>query len=483
MKKALLILLAFAGHTFYVNSQCDIDFSSNNLIIQFTNDIVNGTSGGGSESASHSFDIWDNSGASLDCSSAGGGNDITFEFDIIHAFDKYGIDGVIDAYAGTTHDVIQNTSGLRGSIPLGNSGTNETSAGDVRGYSIQVTFASHLTIYAKDVTVNMNSINTRGSAFESTSLVFLNESGTAYGTATFDGYYGSGSGGASNSSCTAPAAGTPWTTSGKGVFVAASTGTVDRTDPCNTAAGTSGPDDGKDVAAVADAGLANSDKVGGFVFTVYLEDVAATINAGSPAPTNTSTSFTSTLNGMTIAAAALLPVSLVDFEAREKGMQVVLNWETGSELNNDFFEIQRSIDGKAFKTIGKILGNGTSNTANLYSYQDKNPLPGIQYYRLKQVDFDGKFSHSEIKSVNFTKETITRIFPTDASEEITIVTPALEERTSYRIANSFGQIVQEGDLELFVKQQKLSIGQIPTGIYFFQIGNTTNANAMKFFKK
>ncbi|HHH50740.1 MAG TPA: hypothetical protein ENK52_07165, partial [Saprospiraceae bacterium] len=222
------ILIHFIFYYSPISAQvCDIDFSSNGPLVfnkVSSTDIVNASTSGTQDSMTQSFNIWDE--ANLDCGTAGGLDDISFQIELIHAFDLYKPDSIIDAYAGSTHDVTQSTSGLKGTIPLGSSGATQTSTGDTRGYRIKVTFASHVNILASEITVNTNSINTAGKAFESAAIVFLDATGTAYGTADYKGFYGDGSPGPSTSTCSVPAPGSPWLTSGTGVFTAASTASV-----------------------------------------------------------------------------------------------------------------------------------------------------------------------------------------------------------------------------------------------------------------
>ena len=94
-----------------------------------------------------------------------------------------------------------------------------------------------------------------------------------------------------------------------------------------------------------------------------------------------------------------LPVELVEFTAELKGASVVLGWSTLSETNNDYFTVQRSGDGVAFHCIAEILGAGTTVIPQYYGYVDENPLAGVSYYRLKQTDFNGEYSHSHVVPV------------------------------------------------------------------------------------
>lgn len=96
-----------------------------------------------------------------------------------------------------------------------------------------------------------------------------------------------------------------------------------------------------------------------------------------------------------------LPVKLVQFLASADGHTARLTWETASEQNNDRFEVERSEDGKSFIKIGEVKGKGNSNTLIRYSFKDDAPANAVNYYRLKQVDNNGKFEYSEIRSLRF----------------------------------------------------------------------------------
>ncbi|MEL6558025.1 MAG: Calx-beta domain-containing protein [Bacteroidota bacterium] len=96
-----------------------------------------------------------------------------------------------------------------------------------------------------------------------------------------------------------------------------------------------------------------------------------------------------------------LPVELISFTATLQDDETLLEWATASELNNDRFEIERSVDGVEFDLIGVVSGNGTTDVAQEYSFIDEAPRQGLNYYRLKQIDFDGAFEYSEIAFVDY----------------------------------------------------------------------------------
>jgi len=96
-----------------------------------------------------------------------------------------------------------------------------------------------------------------------------------------------------------------------------------------------------------------------------------------------------------------LPVYNLTFLGKtSRGKTVLLNWTTSSEKDNSYFEVLRSTDGKRFVNLGKVHGNGTTLTKSNYQYTDNNPFSGINYYQLKQVDFNGTANFSDVISVN-----------------------------------------------------------------------------------
>jgi hypothetical protein len=101
-----------------------------------------------------------------------------------------------------------------------------------------------------------------------------------------------------------------------------------------------------------------------------------------------------------------LPIELLSFTAEVVGDKVHLNWITASETNNDYFTVQRSVDGISFEDITYVDGAGNSNEIRYYSAVDEKPLSGLSYYRLKQTDFDGGYSYSKAVAVKFTQNRI-----------------------------------------------------------------------------
>ncbi len=120
-----------------------------------------------------------------------------------------------------------------------------------------------------------------------------------------------------------------------------------------------------------------------------------------------------------------LPVSLGNFSANpdEKG-SIDIRWITYTEVNNDYFSLERSQNGTEFTSIARIEGAGTSNSVLKYKFTDKEPLSKINYYRLKQVDFDGISRLSQVISTSVTSETdkakINKVYPNPFQDHFTV---------------------------------------------------------------
>ncbi|HMQ61279.1 MAG TPA: BspA family leucine-rich repeat surface protein [Flavilitoribacter sp.] len=165
-----------------------------------------------------------------------------------------------------------------------------------------------------------------------------------------------------------------------------------------------------------------------------------------------------------------LPVELVEFSAVKQDGRVALQWQTASETNNRGFEIERAPDGKSWETLGFVTGYGTSTDKHAYHFIDENPAGGINYYRLRQIDFDGGTDFSEIRTVAFgkTPETI-RVFPNPASEQATVQLPAGFENAGLELADAQGRMIFEEKDLAHSSDYRLDLTAFPSGLYFLRI--------------
>jgi hypothetical protein len=138
-----------------------------------------------------------------------------------------------------------------------------------------------------------------------------------------------------------------------------------------------------------------------------------------------------------------LPVELVSFTAEAKAGVVKTKWITAIEINNDYFTVERSDDGVNFKMVGKVDGAGNSTQTLAYSFIDTDPLEGVSYYRLKQTDYDGQFSYSDIVMVRTTvvEEVKVSVFPNPAQSEVNIQLSNVSDDVQISIYDQFGKLM------------------------------------------
>ncbi len=169
---------------------------------------------------------------------------------------------------------------------------------------------------------------------------------------------------------------------------------------------------------------------------------------------------------------ALLPIELLGFQARAKdNLTTLLAWQTANELNNELFTIERSFDGRNFEPIAHHAGAGTSEQTLTYETIDPSPQLGINYYRLKQTDFDGQFSYSDIRSVSFNRETSAgvHVFPNPANDILNIQFDQSIHRGYMQLFNGSGQLVSTQYLEQQTDQTQLQIDHLANGLYWLNI--------------
>ncbi|MEO1629096.1 MAG: T9SS type A sorting domain-containing protein, partial [Bacteroidota bacterium] len=177
------------------------------------------------------------------------------------------------------------------------------------------------------------------------------------------------------------------------------------------------------------------------------------------------------LPGTSVQLMPSLPVELLAFEAKlMDDSRVRLDWQTASELNNDFFQIERSADGQTFETIGVLAGAGTSAAEISYESWDEAPLPGINYYRLKQVDFDGSFVYSEVRVIKLiSAENALSIFPNPTTDWLTLQFAEEVKQGQLQLFNSAGQLVLQRSLEQDNDHLHLQLRQLEVGMYWLKI--------------
>ncbi|MBL7914124.1 MAG: T9SS type A sorting domain-containing protein [Bacteroidia bacterium] len=170
-----------------------------------------------------------------------------------------------------------------------------------------------------------------------------------------------------------------------------------------------------------------------------------------------------------------LPVELLSFDAKAQSGVVKLDWITASEINNDYFTVERSRNGYDFSDLLTVDGNGTTTSVSNYTAYDEQPYSGVNYYRLRQTDFDGRSSHSEIKVVSFIKAGVVSLFPNPFRGDIinlstTDANDAVEKVAVYDATGKLVYSQKAGDGFDSNGITKISIGDgIAEGTYMMEI--------------
>jgi len=200
----------------------------------------------------------------------------------------------------------------------------------------------------------------------------------------------------------------------------------------------------------------------------------------NPPPGNDSTSFDHYY--ATVQTNLVLPIELLNFDAQPKGEGVYCTWSTASEINNDYFDVERSIDGKEFEAIGRVkgFGHGTSSEIRKYSLMDYDHCEGIRYYRLKQVDIDGLYSYSDVVAVKcLLNKDFINVYPNPA--KTTVFSTFYETKigtVKLQWLDMVGKIVKEEihTVEKGYNTVQSDVSDLSQGIYFLRIKETENVS-------
>jgi len=184
---------------------------------------------------------------------------------------------------------------------------------------------------------------------------------------------------------------------------------------------------------------------------------------------------------------APLPVELLYFSAKMKNRNVFLDWSTASEINNSFFEVQRSDDNERFEVIEVVNGAGNSTSVLSYKSIDEKPYEGISYYRLRQVDYDGKYSYSETVAVMLgSTNDFNFVFasPAQSMEEVILgFESSIEEAVEINVTDILGKTISSEILhpKSGFNRMSIELPRMTSGIYFVTIANSSFSASKKIF--
>lgn len=215
---------------------------------------------------------------------------------------------------------------------------------------------------------------------------------------------------------------------------------------------------------------------------------SATGTGAGTIQSNTASSF----GPFTLASIGLLPlnplpIELLDFSAHCGDLDVQLRWTTAAEINNDYFTLEKSKDGLEYFEIARIHGAGNSSTELHYSFTDKSPFDGINYYRLSQTDFDGHSETFSPISSNCSSKQKPSIYIYNNQQGQAVITIRDGEGASYEaiLCDALGKIALRQTLNTREANTifKLDITGLEAGIYFVRVTGNTRVSTQEFFVK
>jgi len=172
------------------------------------------------------------------------------------------------------------------------------------------------------------------------------------------------------------------------------------------------------------------------------------LTGGTPATLPAVIDFGGVVGACSYDGGGALPVELIKFSAVEKNENVLLEWQTASEENNAGFHVEHSNNAQDWLVLDFVEGRGTTDLTQNYTYTDRRPVPGDNYYRLKQVDFDGKYEYSDTRIVKIggSENKLLEVFPNPNRGQFTLSlhNPSLQ-KARIKLFDSTGNMIWQQD--------------------------------------
>lgn len=173
---------------------------------------------------------------------------------------------------------------------------------------------------------------------------------------------------------------------------------------------------------------------------------------------------------------ALLPVKFISFTAIRQSAGNVLSWVTAQEKENSHFEVEKSTDGRNWTMLVMVLGNGTTNQTSRYQYTDKNENSAVVYYRIRQVDTDGKASYTDVKTIKTAAAaSAMNIFASSPNQITVALNSGSFAQLEVKVLSLDGRVVAQSVHTNAAYQVKQNVPSLPKGIYVVQV-NDFNGN-------
>jgi hypothetical protein len=179
-----------------------------------------------------------------------------------------------------------------------------------------------------------------------------------------------------------------------------------------------------------------------------------------------------------------LPVTLVSLTAAKENKDVTINWQTANEINICYFNVERSTDGSTFTSIGTVKAVGSG--ANSYEFMDNKPAKGMNYYRLQNVDKDGSFTYSPIRTINEAISFAASIYPNPVQNNLSLnFNSDKAEAVQVEIISNEGKVIATQQIQLAAgaSTQSINTASLSNGEYYVRLVTDDEETELKFVKE
>ena len=222
----------------------------------------------------------------------------------------------------------------------------------------------------------------------------------------------------------------------------------------------------------------------GEVYTLLSVGGTEMVSSTGYTPININAAYAS--GAVTIGSPAL-PITLTYFSATPKAQAIHLTWRTATEHNNDYIAVEHSADGAKFTELGRVKGAGTTEEPQAYRFVDEHPLRGLNYYRLRQVDFDGAFEYHKTISVLFDGKRQglgIQAWPNPVQGQLQATwAAASDQATTLQVLDMTGRKLAEYQAAAGVSTFELPLDGLPAGLYFLKARQGQEEEVVRFHKQ
>ena len=180
-------------------------------------------------------------------------------------------------------------------------------------------------------------------------------------------------------------------------------------------------------------------------------------------------------SGFSYVVAGALPVTLTSFNAQASSRMATLDWATVAEQGNAYFDVERSKDAQTFERVGRVEGRGIVTSRQVYNFTDESPSLGANYYRLRQVDIDGRFSYSPVRAVQIRSNGELAILGNPASEQLGVA--GLESGSVVDLLDLTGQLRTRQSVT--DSRLQVDVRDLPSGTYLLRIAEPTGVQTKR----